>query len=100
MQEWLIAAGEIIVAVLLVRSSIRSTAQSEGNTAEWRRSVTDRLDKQERWHGDHFKHASDKDSHWTPREREDLSKRMDKQDNKLDQIHNDIKDLTQRMYGK
>jgi hypothetical protein len=37
--------------------------------------------------------------HWTSRERDELAKRLDLQDAKLDQIHKDIRDLPAKMNG-
>ena len=56
------------------------------------------------YHGEHYQHERDNqvhfqntDIHWTSRERNDLNRRLDKQDEKADEILREIIQLGRRM---
>lgn len=54
--------------------------------------VAKKLEAYDSQHQDHYRHAAKADVHWTPRERDDLSKR-------LDEMSKDLKELLKRNGG-
>ena len=54
------------------------------------------LDRSFAHHGDHFEHSRDLDIHWTTRERDSLSKRLDKQDEQIGEILAHVRILATR----
>lgn len=85
MTEW-IAIGVTVIGGLL------GFAVLWGHNKGRMESVNETLKLHAGYHKDHYEHARDDNAHWTQRERGDLAK-------KLDEIHDEVKDIRKRMYG-
>ncbi len=95
---WAVAVIALVAFLFTMR--FRGQDMSAKTLQEALRPINEALLRHDKDHAYHYKHANDKDSHWTGRERDDLGKRMDNQDAMLKQIDGKITNLGERMYDK
>lgn len=86
MDNWLPA---LIIAGI---SSLMSFAVSWGYNRATMDGVNKTIDKHGSYHSEHYAHATNTDMHWTRRERDELTKR-------IDEIADDLKELLRRNGG-
>jgi hypothetical protein len=95
-----LAVAVVTLIALLVSMRYRGQDMSAKTLTDALEPINKALLRHDKDHEYHYKHASDKDSHWTGRERQDLGKRMDNQDRMLEKIDEKITSLMERMYDK
>ena len=95
---WILAIATIAVVAIAVLS--RRQDMSAKTLQDALRPINEALLRHDKNHADHYNHATDRDSHWTGRERQDLSKRMDTQDATLQRIENKIGSLLERGHDR
>lgn len=70
MAEW------IAIGITLV-FGIASSAFLWGQMNAKQTATDEKLELHAKYHADHYKHQNDEDAHWTKRERDELTKKID-----------------------
>jgi tetrahydromethanopterin S-methyltransferase subunit G len=89
MAQWISLAIAIIGGLI---SGVAAFQRLSSRMDSIEEKVTNILRANEASNKDHYLHAEDEDAHWTKRERDALTK-------KLDEIHTEVRALGQRKYG-
>lgn len=76
--SWPAWIAVVITLLLSLIALVRSYSEDRGASREWRKMIEDTLRRYEAEFAKHNRHAEDVDRHWTPRERSDLTRQLDR----------------------
>lgn len=73
--EWV---GLLVSVLFSLAAFIRSYSEDLGGRREWRQNVDNALKKYDAHYHEYIQHTRDTEVHWTTREREAVSKQLDR----------------------
>ena len=100
MAEWVAIAVTLVIAVIPL---IKRYGADENRM----KNIESELTRGFGYDKEHFQHAKDDqvhfqntELHWTSRERDELNRRLDKQEEVQQEILKEVREIGNRMYGK